>query len=157
MVTFKESSRFYGRTSAGKHQLDVGEIPTAFVQSAKLPEMLRAFVLDRLTKLLDDAASISLIDGPIAAVHFVSISAMLGSHKIDPRDVEHPQSLNFAPFGKDGLERINLDGYLSLNTQHTHLAPYKAERIFPYKYCDPQWRWYRVGRVSFTTRDSETA
>lgn len=111
MVTFKGSSRFHGRTSAGKHQLDVGEIRTAFVQSAKLPEMLRAFVLDRLTKLLDDAASISLIDGPIVAVHFVPISAMLDSHKIDPRDIEHPQSLNFAPFGKDGLERINLDGY----------------------------------------------
>lgn len=111
MVTFKGGSRFYGRTSAGKHQLDVGEIRTAFVQSSQLPELIRAFVLERLEKLLDDRASVSLIEGPIAAVHFIPISAMLGTQKIDPRHIEHPHSSDFAPFGKDGLERINLDGY----------------------------------------------
>ena len=31
MTTFKNASKFYARNSAGKYQLDVGELRTAFI------------------------------------------------------------------------------------------------------------------------------
>jgi len=36
MVVFKQLSRFYSRSSAGKHRLDVGEIRAAFALSEEL-------------------------------------------------------------------------------------------------------------------------
>ncbi len=38
MVTFKGSSRFFSRTNAGKFQMDVAEIRSAFLLSEELPE-----------------------------------------------------------------------------------------------------------------------
>lgn len=43
MVTFKNHSRFYSRSSNGKYALDVKEIRSAFALSESLPERVRRF------------------------------------------------------------------------------------------------------------------
>ncbi len=44
MVTFKGSSKFYSRNSAGKYQLDVSEIRSAFLLSETIAERIRGSV-----------------------------------------------------------------------------------------------------------------
>ncbi len=44
MVTFQNTSRFYTRNSAGKHQLDVSEIRSAFALSETARSALRTSV-----------------------------------------------------------------------------------------------------------------
>src|SRR5262249_24965211 len=52
MVIFKNLSRFYARNSAGKYQLDIGEIRSAFALSEAVPEKIQAFRSERLAKII---------------------------------------------------------------------------------------------------------
>lgn len=49
MVTFKGTSRFFARNSAGKYQLDVQEIRQAVLLSESTAERIKSFRLDRLS------------------------------------------------------------------------------------------------------------
>ena len=52
MVVFKQWSRFYSRNSAGKYQLDVDELRSAFVASENITERVRQFRVERLDAIL---------------------------------------------------------------------------------------------------------
>ena len=52
MVTFKKTSRFYTRNSAGKYQMDVGELRSAFAASELLGERMHRFRTERLSKII---------------------------------------------------------------------------------------------------------
>jgi len=54
MVTFNNLSRFFARTSAGKYQLDVGEIRASFLLSESQQNRMRHFREDRLGKIMAD-------------------------------------------------------------------------------------------------------
>lgn len=60
MVTFKGTSRFYSRNSAGKYQLDVREIRAAFLLSESVPERIRRFRDERLAKIVADETPVAL-------------------------------------------------------------------------------------------------
>lgn len=60
MVTLKETSRFYSRTSKGKYQLDVQEIRAAFVLSESLPERVRRFRDERIARIVADETPVSI-------------------------------------------------------------------------------------------------
>jgi len=55
MVTFKGQSRFFIRSSAGKHQMDVSEIRSAFALSEEIPERIRRFRDERFEELCRSA------------------------------------------------------------------------------------------------------
>ena len=63
MVTFKNLSRFFSRTSAGKQQLDVGEIRSAFTASGDLRAKITAFRTERLGKIVAN-------EGPVDSSRF---------------------------------------------------------------------------------------
>jgi hypothetical protein len=52
MVTYKNLSRLYARTSAGKYQLNVHEIRTGFVAAETAFDRLRRFRLERVSRVL---------------------------------------------------------------------------------------------------------
>ena len=59
----KANSRFYGRNSAGKYPLDVGELRTAFVLGEFVADRMRAFRTDRLIRIGLDATPVRLSPG----------------------------------------------------------------------------------------------
>ena len=46
-----KNSKFYARTSAGRYELDVGELRTAFTMSESIPARIRDFRTERLAKI----------------------------------------------------------------------------------------------------------
>ncbi len=52
MVTYRGSSRFWGRNSAGKYPLDVDELRVAFSQTRSVEERVERFRSGRLMKIL---------------------------------------------------------------------------------------------------------
>ena len=60
MVTYKGTSRFFSRHSAGKCQLDVGEIRNAFLATDSQAERIKRFREDRLAKILADETPVRL-------------------------------------------------------------------------------------------------
>jgi hypothetical protein len=113
MVTYKNVSRFYTRNSAGKYQLDVGEIRSAFALSESVPEKIRAFRTNRLAKILGGEAPVSLGSNQAMILHLFPISAI---ERLAPTDVCRDAkqfSANLMPLSaKVWSNRFNADGFL---------------------------------------------
>lgn len=68
MVIFKGTSRFFSRNSAGKYQLDVHELRSAFIASESLSERVRQFRLERIDTILQGNTP-----EPLRGCHFVCL------------------------------------------------------------------------------------
>lgn len=112
-VTYKGSFRFYGRTSAGKFRLDVGQLRAAFLGSHELAQQLRSFRIERLAEIAAGQTPVSLQPNPKIVVHLVPYEAFgpLPSLELTAAldgDVFRP------PFDDYGTSRRwNIDGLLA--------------------------------------------
>ena len=108
MIT-KGAKRFYSRHSTGKYPLDVGEIRLAFVASETLPERIRQFRLERLSKIIADETP-DILDKPTRIVfHFVPIDAF--SYPSNSQQIDFRILQKFSA----GSRHYNIDGYLCSN------------------------------------------
>jgi len=116
MVTFKNLSRFFSRTSAGKQQLDVGEIRSAFTASGDLRAKITAFRTERLGKIIANEAAIDLPSTPKIVLHLVPLSILNPDNQIGFALLENDPNLG-APIQNNSYNnRHNLDGFLSFNS-----------------------------------------
>ena len=74
MVTYKNLSRFYARTSAGKYQLDVQEIRAGFIAAETAFERLRRFRVERVARVLALEAPAPIAAGPKLILHALPVT-----------------------------------------------------------------------------------
>jgi hypothetical protein len=115
MVTFKNLSRFYSRTNAGKFQMDVMEIRTGFLLSEAIPERMARFRDDRLSKIIADETPLPMLEGGAVVLHLLPVSAFSQPVTIDvaavARERMPPIYSTNSTSGWDG--RLNLDGLIT--------------------------------------------
>ena len=110
MVKFKGSSRFHARTSAGKYQMDVQQIGSAFSMSESLPERIRQFRDDRLAKIRAGETPMRLIEGAKLVLHLVPLESFGGDSQLDIAQIGD----QFQPLKGHAIDRrINIDGVVS--------------------------------------------
>jgi len=140
MVTFRSSSRFFGRSSAGKFQMDVDELRSAFALSGDLPERIRAWRDDRIAKVIADETPVPLIGGAKMILHLVPLDSFGSPQRIGAIDfLERESQTGFAPVGAGGSShRLNLDGLLTYggrskddpeNREHFYCQVFRSGRI----------------------------
>jgi hypothetical protein len=114
LVAFQNYSRFYSRNSAGKYQLDVGEIRTAFALSESLSERFRNFRLDRLGKLVSNETPIPLEKNAKILLHLIPLSAFDRSTQYDLAAAVKDVTRLF-PIYSSSIHgnHYNFDGYLT--------------------------------------------
>ena len=113
MVTFKNLSRFFSRTNAGKCQLDVTEIRSAFFFSEAIPERMKRFRDDRLARIVSGETPVPMSAGGKVVLHLLPISAFAGLPAIDMRVATSGGSY-FAPIVEGAWsERPNVDGFVT--------------------------------------------
>ena len=113
MVTFQQSSKFYARNNAGKYQLDLGEIRSAFALSETLPEKIRRFREDRIAKILADETPAPLNGKHRVVLHLIPLSSMASTSVVDMSQVQENRS-NLCPICSSGYHiRYNFDGFLA--------------------------------------------
>ncbi len=116
MVTFKNLSRFFSRNSAGKYQLDVGEIRSAFALSETLPDRIRRFRDDRIAQIVASETPAPLHDGAKLVLHLLPISALDPTSHVDLGRID-AQAKVLRPLHSSGWDmRFNFGGYLTHNT-----------------------------------------
>lgn len=76
MVTYKNLSRFYARTSAGKYQLDVHEIRAGFVAAETAFERLRHFRAERIARVLALETPAPIAAGPKLILHAFPVNTL---------------------------------------------------------------------------------
>jgi Schlafen, AlbA_2 len=120
VVSYKNWSRFFSRTSAGKCQLDVGELRDAFLAGSVLGDQIREFRRERIGLILVGDAPIPLPAGPKVVVHFIPYEAFTTQPVLELN--AHAGSGLFKPiFQQSGGmgERWNLDGFLTYDTDQS--------------------------------------
>lgn len=109
----KGNYRFYGRSSAGKFPLDVGQIRDAFLRSAGIADRIRDFRAERLLRIKSGDTPVPLRDGPPVVLHLVSFQALESAPLLDLVPLFHDPG-RLPPLGAGGWNiRMNLDGVVS--------------------------------------------
>jgi hypothetical protein len=117
MVVFKKLSRFFSRTSAGKYQLDVREIRSAFTASAELRTKIASFRAERVGKILANDAPVILTSSPKLILHLVPLSFVENITHVDLVPLANEPDLSAPMNGNYFDNRYNLDGLLSFNNR----------------------------------------
>ena len=114
MVTYRGSSRFFGRNSAGKYQLDVREIGDAFLSASGVTDRLRDFRVERLNRVQADETPVLLFGGKVV-LHVLPLGSFrAGPPTWDPNEMARVADHDLAPLGVRGWDdRFNLDGLLT--------------------------------------------
>ena len=111
MVAHGGSSRFYSRNSAGKYQLDVTELRSAFVESESVASRIARFRDERLGKLVARETPVPLLNEGLAVLHVFPLDALTPGYAIDLGRafdvVPRPSST------RSWSDRFNFDGLLT--------------------------------------------
>lgn len=114
-VTFRDHAKFYGRNSAGKYALDVGELRAAFVNAEGLIQSVRRFRQERVATVEADEGAVPLRSGAKMIFHIVPLSAFSAPQDI-PLDAN--QSLIQPPGSGMGFNyRHTLEGFSTYRGQ----------------------------------------
>ena len=98
MVTFAGGSKFFSRNSAGKYQLDVFELRTAFNATNIEGKLLRSFRTDRIGKIIANETPVSLETSAKVILQIIPMSAFISGIKYDLREFQlAPNRENLAP------------------------------------------------------------
>lgn len=127
MVTFKGTSRFYSRNSAGKYQMDVFEIRNAFLLSETGAQRIRNFRSERISRVaradtpFDIGISAKLVLHIIPLVSFeLGVAIDLSSINFDPA--------RYRPIEASGVTyQYNFDGLLAYSSNlKTYLQVFRS-------------------------------
>jgi len=114
MVTFKNTSRFYARNSAGKYQLDVDEIRSAFIGSESVAQRLREFRSDRIAKIIANETPVKLQGTAKMVLHIVPLSSFTSSININLSLIESKKvKLQNIDSSDRSDQRYNFDGFVT--------------------------------------------
>jgi len=130
MVTFKGTSRFYTRNSAGKYQMDVTEIRAAFVMAEAIPERIRRFRDDRLSKIVAGETPLPMDSGAKMILHLLPVCSFSKPTAVDVLAVSH-NIAQLPPMGALGCSgRMNLDGCVTYQQQGNDGPCYAYAQLF---------------------------
>ncbi len=115
VVEYKKHWRFYTRTSAGKHPMDIQEVREKMLQSNTLSEKMDQFRNERLALIKNGDYPIKLISDSIIALHLIPFSALFskGSSAINFNVIT--QNFNYiSPLNSSvKTSKYNLEGYIN--------------------------------------------
>jgi hypothetical protein len=118
MITFKNWSRFYARTSNGKTQLDVVEIHRAILAREESRERLRRFRMDRIARIVAQEGPAVLGTGPKLIFHAIPlIETDVATQLLAFRETDWILKLRPLDGGVSSWNR-NLDGLVVRAREH---------------------------------------
>jgi hypothetical protein len=113
MVTFKNLSRFFTRNNAGKYQMDVSELRSAFAISDTVGDRMQRFRTDRLSKLIANETPVRMPRGAKLVLHVLPFSSFEFGSYIDERMQQRIRT-GLPPLAAGGWNhRHNLDGFVT--------------------------------------------
>ncbi len=116
-------SRFWVRNSNGKHAMDAREIRAAFQLSGQIPERIRRFRDERLSRIFSGDTPIPLRHGVQVIMHLIPLSSVLEPVNLDMVDLMHNVG-SITPFCFNGHNsRFNIDGVLNYTVGNVEACP----------------------------------
>jgi Putative DNA-binding domain len=125
-VIFKNSGRFWARSSAGKYEPNVEELRRIFTETPLLAERARSFRLERIARIAAHETPVPLQDGGILILHVAPFAAFDFGHSFSLDHVSANPD-NFPPIaGTSRNYGITFDGFLTASTAGGLSSPQRA-------------------------------
>jgi len=114
MVRHQGVTRFCGRNSNGKYDLDVHELRSAFLANETLGERLKSFRLDRINRCLSGSTPIKLTSQRLTVLHVLPVSSARPDIRLATSDLRRVlESGKVRPLASSGHgPYFNFDGLL---------------------------------------------
>lgn len=114
MVRHQGITRFCGRNSNGKYDLDVNELRSAFLASEGLSERLRNFRLDRINKLASGTTPVPLTSRHLMVLHLLPVVSARPDIRFGVGELSTLVETNLLrPFGSSGWgPHYTMDGLM---------------------------------------------
>ena len=114
MVRHQGVTRFCGRNTNGKYDLDVHELRSAFLASETLSERLKAFRVDRINRLLSGNAPVELSGEHLLVLHLLPVIGARADMRLETSSLQALLSENTPrPIAASGWgSGFNFDGLL---------------------------------------------
>jgi len=115
MVTFRNDSRFYSRSSAGKYQLDIRQIRAGFLAAEATHERVRSFRSERISRIVAQDSPVLIGDGAKLVFHAVPLTDDTGAwHRFLSIRDDTARAYPLFPTTSGGSFgwRFNLDGFV---------------------------------------------
>lgn len=112
-VIFKNDSRFYGRTTNGKYELDVTDLRNAFLLANTLSEKITAFRSERVIALENGRPLAPLAAGPKLVIHCMALESFGTNPRYDVLALEGIEPMYTPMLNGWGL-RINFEGRICI-------------------------------------------
>ena len=114
MVRHLGVTRFCGRNSNGKYDLDVLQLRSAFLASEGMSEKMRHFRLDRINRLVSGRWPVALTTPHLMVLHLLPVVATRPDTRLGTADLQKLMDLRLVrPMnGGSGGPSYNLDGLL---------------------------------------------
>ena len=112
MVRHHGVTRFCGRNTNGKYDLDVHELRSAFLASETLSERLKAFRIDRINRLLSGNAPVRLAGDHLIVLHLLPVVGARADTRLATSSLQALLNEHMPrPIGDGGQEPgFNFDG-----------------------------------------------
>lgn len=113
-IIFKNSGRFWARSSAGKFEPNVEELRRIFVEFPLIGDRVRSFRTERSAKIAAGDTPVTLLDGGNLVLHVVPFSAFELSGALPLEEISRDVH-SFSPFGRTDASdfRFTFDGLLT--------------------------------------------
>lgn len=126
MVSFRGRSAFYGRTSAGKYQLDVEQLRSAFDLSQSTRERIRDFRAERIAQIAAGETPMELARMPVVVVHVMPLVSFESDRSLGSRELAAAFTMGKTmPAYSDGAwnSRLNYEGLLIYEVLNDQKVP----------------------------------
>jgi len=112
MVSHQGITRFCGRNSNGKYDLDVHELRSAFVGNETYAERLKSFRIDRISRLVNGDSPVPLAGEHLVVLHILPVDGAIRDGRLQTADlVKAGQNFRLRPINSTGWGEIfNFDG-----------------------------------------------
>lgn len=155
MVRHQGQTRFCGRNAAGKYDLDVHELRSAFLENETFGERLKEFRLNRINKLISGDYPTPMTCKHLVVLHILPVTGTQREAIYSTDDLKRINySENLRPMGARGWGlRHNFDGIICLGgaiRNHTPSYVQVFRQGFIESVCssilDPEWNGARVDK-----------
>ncbi|MFD2413074.1 AlbA family DNA-binding domain-containing protein [Paenibacillus rhizoplanae] len=130
MMTLKKSQKFFTRNSAGKHQMDITEIRSSFLNTSVMSHRIRDFQAERNSLIQINEASVSLLNNScFITLHLIPYNAW-GNQLYDLTRF-HQEPTTLPPlYGSISDFRFNLEGFVTFSKFSVNEHPHSYVQIF---------------------------
>jgi hypothetical protein len=123
-ISVSNHAQFYGRNSASTYPMDVTQLRQAFLVSDQHSDQVRAFVVDRLLRIEQDRAPVTLDPGAKMVFHVLPIASLSPrvQHQLEVPKLERTSFPIFSEGSR--ASKPNLDGFVVCDNRRGNCQSY---------------------------------